>query len=179
MSYIDDNKMLKKITDQMIKKHNCHTVILYGSRARSESNTTSDYDIIAIRKNGEIEKDCRIFEDAYLDAFIYPENYIENPETSLMRIKDGIILVQKDSVGDKLLNKVIEIFKKGPDKTPLWEKIVRVIMVLKYQSKIRFDEKIILNHPDLKKLVQKNIKNRIMSLKVSPRERGVIENSIS
>jgi hypothetical protein len=95
---------------------------LYGSRARKSASKTSDYDIIAIREKGDFERDCRLFEGIYLDIFIYPEDDIKNPDKSLIRIKDGIVLCQKDRLGDDLLNKVNSIYKAGPSPTPDWEK---------------------------------------------------------
>jgi uncharacterized protein len=134
------DKTLQEIKIQMIQKHNCHTVILYGSRARGEFNATSDYDIIAIREKGDIEKDCRVFGGSYLDAFIYSEDYIKNPDISLIRIKDGIVLTQKGSIGDKLLNKIIEIFRQGPEKTPLWEKQEIVVWLPKMLTRSKRED---------------------------------------
>jgi hypothetical protein len=57
----------------------------------------------------------------YLDAFIYPEGRINEPDSFLIRIKDGIVLSQKGSMGDDLLAHVNGIFKNGPEKTPAWE----------------------------------------------------------
>jgi uncharacterized protein len=64
------NERLLKIVQYIQEKYRCHTIILYGSRARGESTNTSDYDIIAIREQGEFERDCRFFDGFYLDAFI-------------------------------------------------------------------------------------------------------------
>lgn len=119
---INDNRLLKIVQD-MQAKHGCHTVILYGSRARNEPTNTSDYDIIAIREQGDFMRDSRIFDGFYLDAFIYAEDFIKNPDVSLMRIKDGIVLVQKENIGDTLINKIKNIFQQGAPKTDEWEKI--------------------------------------------------------
>ena len=73
-------------------------------------------------KNGELERDCRLFEDFYLDIFIYSEETVKTPDTSLIRIKDGVVLRQKDSIGDGLLAKIKSIFNAGPTATPAWEK---------------------------------------------------------
>lgn len=120
-SNINDD-YLSKILNEMAQKHGCHTVILYGSRSTGDFDTGSDYDIIAIRETGEIEKDSRLFEGVYLDAFIYPEGPINEPDSFLIRIKNGIVLKQKDHQGDELLKHVNDIYIKGPQKTPQWEK---------------------------------------------------------
>lgn len=117
-----DDMLLEEIINDLQKKYECHTYILYGSRARGEQTITSDYDIIAIRNGGEFERDCRNFKGFYLDAFIYSEDIIKNPDPYLIRAKDGVVLLQKNHVGDELLNKITTIYNQGPHKTPLWEK---------------------------------------------------------
>jgi predicted nucleotidyltransferase len=64
MAEINDERLLK-IAQDLQAKHQCHTIILYGSRARDEPTNTSDYDIIAIREQGEFERDCRVFDGFY------------------------------------------------------------------------------------------------------------------
>lgn len=117
-----DDEILKKIIADLQMKHDCHTLILYGSRARDEHNVSSDYDIIAIKDRGDFERDCRIFNGFYLDAFVYPEAMLENPEQNLIRAKDGIVILQKNHVGNDLLQKIQLIYESGPPKTPAWEK---------------------------------------------------------
>jgi len=118
----NNDPLLNIIKDDLIKNYKCHTIILYGSRARNEATSTSDYDIIAIRETGDMERDCRLIEGFYLDIFIYPENTTKNPDASLIRIKDGTVLCQKDHIGDDLLTKIKSLFLAGPAKTPAWEK---------------------------------------------------------
>ena len=118
-----NDDLLEEIQHEIISKYDCHTIILYGSRARGEASTTSDYDIIAIREKGEFERDCRLYKGFYLDIFIYSEDVVKNPDVSLIRMKDGIVLREKNSIGSSLLNKVIAIYVAGPPKTPAWERI--------------------------------------------------------
>src|SRR3990167_2514543 len=117
-----NDPLLDIIKRDIVNEYNCHTIILYGSRARSEATQKSDYDIIAIREKGDFERDCRLFEGFYLDIFVYSEDFIKNPDVSLIRIKDGIVLLQKNHVGDELLNKINIMFKAGAPETPKWEK---------------------------------------------------------
>lgn len=116
-----ENECLGKIVKHILEKHDCHTVILYGSRARNQANQNSDYDIIGIKDEGTFERDCRVIDDAYLDAFIYPLNLVQNPDNYFIRVKDGIVLVQKDNVGNALLDKIKLIYDAGPPKMPAWE----------------------------------------------------------
>lgn len=117
---------LNTIIDELKEKHHCHTIILYGSRARGDHNDASDYDVIAIREQGPTERDCRMFEGAFLDAFIYSVADLNKSEESFLRIKDGIVLCQKDDIGDKLLAYIKETIRKGPKPLPEWERQVIV-----------------------------------------------------
>lgn len=121
MSLQDYDPLLDIIKRDITDNYKCHTIILYGSRARGEATLTSDYDIVAIREKGDLERDCRFFEGFYLDIFVYAEDTIKNPDVSLIRIKDGIVLCQKDNIGDELLEKIKTIFDAGPPTTPTWE----------------------------------------------------------
>ncbi|MHB1221761.1 MAG: nucleotidyltransferase domain-containing protein [Gammaproteobacteria bacterium] len=140
MIALTDQKLIDEIKVYILQRHQCHTVILYGSRARGESKDTSDYDIIAIREHGELIKDCKIFNGFYLDAFIYSEDEIANPDPSLIRINDGIVLCQRDSLGDKLLNQISLMFQQGPTKTPNWEKLEITIWVEKMLNRVKNDD---------------------------------------
>jgi uncharacterized protein len=114
--------LLDKIQQNLIDHYKCHTIILYGSRARGDNTESSDYDILAIRAHGDLERDCRFMDGFYLDIFIYSEDIIQNIDPYLIRIKDGIVLKQKNNLGDVLLEKVRALFKSGSPKTPDWEK---------------------------------------------------------
>lgn len=116
---------LVKIVNQLKEKYDCHTIILYGSRARGDETLASDYDVVAIRDKGEMERDCRKFEGVFLDIFIYPLEEIKQP-SDFLRIKDGIIICEKDRIGSNLLEKVKDCYKKGPIPKPAWEKQVIV-----------------------------------------------------
>lgn len=121
------DRRLLNIVYEIKEKYSCHTIILYGSRARGDSTETSDYDIIAIRETGELMRDGHLFEGAYLDVFIYSEQEIKNPDASLIRIKDGVVIVQKNNLGDQLLKKIKNIFSEGPKKIADSEKqVIRV-----------------------------------------------------
>ena len=116
-----NDPILEKVVNHSKQTYNCHTIILYGSRARGDETLTSDYDIIAIRDKGEMERDCRKLEGVFLDIFIYSMEEIKNP-SDFLRIKDGIVICQKDNIGSELLEKVRDAYLKGPVPIKNWEK---------------------------------------------------------
>ena len=98
-------------------KHGCHTVILYGSRARGGATPASDYDVLGIRAEGPAFRDARVEDGAYLDLFVYPEAKVAEPDQELLRIRGGVALVQRAGFGDALLAKVDALYAAGP---PAW-----------------------------------------------------------
>jgi predicted nucleotidyltransferase len=116
---------LEKIITHLKEQYNCHTFILYGSRARGDETSASDYDILAIRDNGSLVRETQKFEEAFLDCFIYSMDEIKEP-SQFLGIKDGIIICQKDKIGTKLLKEVKNIYSKGPIPKKEWEKQVIV-----------------------------------------------------
>jgi predicted nucleotidyltransferase len=136
MQIVHDKRLLK-IVSGIQEKYKCHTVILYGSHARHEHTKNSDYDIIAVRKKGKMERDCRFFAGTYLDIFIYSENEIKNPEFPFLSIRDGIVVCQKNNFGNNLLKKAKKIFDKGPKRIKNWEKQVIEVWSNKMLDRVR------------------------------------------
>lgn len=50
---VESDPVLAAIVDELYNTQNCHTLILYGSRAKNTHTANSDYDIVAIREFGE------------------------------------------------------------------------------------------------------------------------------
>jgi predicted nucleotidyltransferase len=105
---------LQKIAEELKRAHGCHTVILYGSRARDEHSDTSDFDVLGVRESGERVRDARVLEDEYLDAFIYPEKDLETLEPDLIRLRDAKVLAQKGDYGTRLIARARALFEAGP-----------------------------------------------------------------
>jgi predicted nucleotidyltransferase len=108
---------LTLLVDELKNKFGCHTLILYGSRARGDAKETSDYDIMGIKAEGDvIVRDAREWHGFYLDAFIYPESKVHPVQESMLHMRDGMILCEKDQIGTKLLKSLRELDRQGPKK---------------------------------------------------------------
>jgi predicted nucleotidyltransferase len=119
MQSLKQDFVFQKMLRHLEANFKCHTIILYGSRARGIGITdSSDYDILAIRETGENIREADEFEGKFLDAWIYSESILNEADTSLTRVKDGLIVKQTKSFGTKLLKKVKEIFRAGPSPIP-------------------------------------------------------------
>lgn len=133
-----EDEILKLILADIEQKYAPHTIILYGSYARGDATRVSDYDIVAIRQSGEFVRDCRLLHDHYLDAFIYSESDVQMD--ALLRIKDGIVLKEKDSYGNKLLTKIKKMYQEGPSRTPDWEKKEIPVWLEKMLNRAKIDD---------------------------------------
>jgi hypothetical protein len=104
--------LLSRLCQDLRQKYRCHTLILYGSRARNESTSASDYDLIGFRARGDVIHDARKVKGVFLDAFIYPD--VRAKAADLLRIRGGKVLFQKKNFGDALLARIEKVYTKGP-----------------------------------------------------------------
>ena len=107
---------IQPVLEELRNKHHCHTIILYGSRARGDANESSDYDILAVRSTGEAFRDARLWNGIYLDIFVYPESELKEPHEGMLDIREGKILFQEGDFGLHFLSLLEEKFQAGPKK---------------------------------------------------------------
>lgn len=114
---LNDDVFLEKVVNDLINKYKCHTVILYGSRARGEATPLSDYDLMGVRKNGKKFRLAEKREGKYLDLFIFPEKNLQKIGEEHLYMKDAVVLFQKSNFGNLFLRK-LKIASKKPYKAP-------------------------------------------------------------
>ena len=107
---------LPGIISELRTVYGCHTIILYGSRARGEQDESSDYDLAGICETGEqaLIHDARNFNGASLDAFIYTEAELAVLKPDMIRFRNAKVLLEKDGYGAGLIARSAELFKAGP-----------------------------------------------------------------
>jgi uncharacterized protein len=111
---IEEDKVLLKILDELQNEHNCHTAILYGSRAHGGARPASDYDIIGIREKEPNIAVAKLVAGHFSDAYIYSDTYIQSHLPEFLRIRGGRVLFQRGHQGTKLLSQVEALYRKGP-----------------------------------------------------------------
>lgn len=93
---------------------------MYGSRAREDFTSTSDYDIAGIRNTGEVQRIARFDEThrVYHDIFIYPENAFDAISDEHLCMSDGVVLVEQANFGTQLLKKLSTAISSYESITP-------------------------------------------------------------
>ncbi|HEX4301630.1 MAG TPA: nucleotidyltransferase domain-containing protein [Rhizomicrobium sp.] len=112
----EPDRHLARFIREMKTKHRCHTVILYGSRARGYATAASDYDLIGFRKAGAVVRDARKTGGVWLDAFVYPDAKLKLAD--LLRVRGGKVLFQKAGFGDRFLARLDKLYQRGPKRLP-------------------------------------------------------------
>lgn len=108
-----DNDLFINLSTELRKTYDCHTAILYGSRARVDWDETSDIDVIAFRDAGGRQRIASQWNGLYLDMFIHAT--IDEVEPDWVRIHGGRVLFQRGTFGDKVLAKVTVRYLAGPE----------------------------------------------------------------
>ena len=105
---LEKDTVLQSIVEELTTQYHCHTIILYGSRARGDFTLTSDYDVAGITKAGKKKRIARF--DAkhgvFHDIFIYPENAFATISDEHLCMSDGSVIIEKANFGTELLAKL-------------------------------------------------------------------------
>lgn len=109
-----DNDLLKNLSTELQTTDDCHTAILYGSRARDDWDATSDIDVIAFRDAGGHERVASQWCGLFLDLFVHATN--DEADPGWIRIHGGQILFQRGAFGDHVLAKVHAQYNAGPER---------------------------------------------------------------
>ena len=107
-----EDDYLKFAIEELIKKYKCHTIVLYGSRARGDATPKSDYDIMGVKKSGKKLRVAEKMNGSYLDIFIFPEKELEVVDDNFLYMKGAKIIYQKDNFGTQFLKKLNQALKK-------------------------------------------------------------------
>jgi hypothetical protein len=107
-----DDPLLTKLVGELIKKQKCHTVILYGSRARGDATPQSDYDLMGVRRSGNKFRIAEKRQGLYSDIFVYPEKDLKKVGEDYLYMNGGKVLYQKGNFGTTFLEKLKSASKR-------------------------------------------------------------------
>jgi predicted nucleotidyltransferase len=134
---VTSDPLLGRFVEMLRRDHGCHTVILYGSRARGDAVPESDYDLLGVREGGESRRDARWVEGVYLDAFVHPESKIEQAGADLLHVRGGVVLCERDAIGARLLARLSAVHAAGPPPLPVDEAAARRVWAQKMVTRVR------------------------------------------
>ena len=101
-----ENPILEQIVDELIEKFKCHTVLLYGSHARGDATSQSDYDVMGVRKRGKKFRLAEKRNGIYIDLVVFPEADLRRVGENHLYLKGAKVLFQKQKFGDRFLRKL-------------------------------------------------------------------------
>jgi predicted nucleotidyltransferase len=110
--------ILAALCEDLVARHGCHTAILYGSHARGDARDDSDYDIAGFGPGASAIRDARTLQGRYVDVFVYPEAMLAQPDSAMLKLREGVILFQREDAGTTLLRELDRVFKAGPPPLP-------------------------------------------------------------
>ena len=113
--------VLRSIVHTLETKFKCHTIILYGSRARGLHSKTSDYDVLGIRKSGSKTRIAKFQDGFYWDVFVYSEKDLVKFESNAWTWKNPILIFEKGAYGKKFLQRLNIFFKRPFKALPQFE----------------------------------------------------------
>ena len=135
-------------------EHGCHTVVLYGSRARGDADAGSDVDVLCIRDDGPSFRDSRVIDGVYFDVFVYPRDAVATVDVALLRILGGLVLRERDGEGTALLSRVRDRFDRGPDPLPADDQTARIVWAHKMLTRIQSSDSVEADYRRMELAVQ-------------------------
>lgn len=125
---------------ELVEAHDCHTVILYGSRARGDFTAESDWDVAGVRREGALFRIAKAWGGTYLDAFVYSEASLLQPSEELLKLLGGRLLFDAKHFGAALLDRLEAFHRAGPAVRPPWEIEMQRVWFLKTLARLRRDD---------------------------------------
>jgi len=132
--------ILDSIIQVLKDKYRCHTILLYGSRARGLTTPTSDYDVIGIRRKGEKTRIAKKQNGYFWDVFVYAEKDLRKLGDQYFSWKNATILYQDGPYGRNLLKRIENLLKTPYKRQPKYEIDVTQVWAQKELERCRMKD---------------------------------------
>lgn len=107
--------ILDALCERLAVEHGCHTIILYGSRARGDAEADSDYDLIGFHDGaGPVRRETGRWHGALLDVFVYPAERLNAPDDTMLHVRGGRVLRQREDLGTQFLAALERVYASAP-----------------------------------------------------------------
>lgn len=137
---MNEAEVLAALRDELVGVHDCHTVILYGSRASGDATPESDWDVAGVRSHGELFRISRPWRGTFLDAFVYADAEVSEPNEELLKLRGGRLLEDAKGLGARLLARLDAFYESGPPLRPPWHWEMQRAWFAKTLARIRRDD---------------------------------------
>ncbi len=137
---MNEDDELAALREVLVGEHDCHTVILYGSRAHKDATQESDWDVAGVRGRGEMFRIARPWRGTFMDAFIYSEADVLEPNEDLLKLRGGQLLHDPTGFGAQLLERLDAFHASGPPLRPAWHWEMQRTWFAKTLARIRRDD---------------------------------------
>jgi hypothetical protein len=128
----------ESLVAELRRVHGVHTIILYGSRSRGEATPESDIDVACYADVAEGTRDARLWNDMYLDAFIYPSAQLgEAPTAKRLKLSGGQVLLDERGLAAAYLERIAALEEQGPPALPEALQRERRVWIRKMLSRVR------------------------------------------
>ena len=99
------DKMLCSIVEELQTIYHCHIIVLYGSRARGDFKSTSDYDVAGFTSIDEKKWIARFdsTHQVFHDIFIFPKKELAAPNDTHLQMSDGVVILDHADIGKHFL----------------------------------------------------------------------------
>ena len=134
------DETLQAIARLLITKYKCHSVILYGSRARGQTTPTSDYDVIGVCKSGEKTRIAKKVKGKFWDVFVYAEKDLKVLSDQHLSWKHARILFSKGPYAKVLLRRIDKFLKKPFKRHPVYEVKAAIAWAQKELERCRMND---------------------------------------
>lgn len=132
-----NDPILARLVNELVTRHGCHTVVLYGSRALGAAAPESDWDMLGIRAEGEATRDARLVDGVFLDAFIVPEKDVVDAGANFLHVRGGVAILDPRGLGARLMADVAAALVQPPKGLPEAEIQARRAWCQKMLGRIR------------------------------------------
>lgn len=124
--------LLSYCRDELLGRHACHTVILYGSHARGDATPASDFDLVGFSAGAPAKlRDARLHEGRYLDLFVFPPADYAKAREEHLYMRGGKILHDERGEGARFLRELDQLHGTPPPPLPEDEKQARRVWARK------------------------------------------------
>jgi hypothetical protein len=125
------------LVDDLRQTHGVHTIILYGSHAHGDATPASDVDVAGFADVPDTIRDARPWHGWLLDAFIYPTALAQAPDTDMLKLLGGRVLLDERGIAGPLLERLAVLDRQGPPPLPEGEARMRRVWARKMLARIR------------------------------------------